>query len=215
MREKVLGHAASLLGGMIHNLNTPLMWIMGRSQLLTVRCEAWEKLRTMSDEDFLKTKDKNTKDLDSINQGTEKIDAILKNLSYKVQMATEGITAIEIRDYLRNEMDFMLSDMRFKHETKLELRIDDSRSFYTRLDYNALSWAITSIINIIIDSTAKGRTIRVGFSGDTISITCSEITFNPEIKDTIDLACSSLREYSVISASDTEGMTVRLKLKGD
>jgi hypothetical protein len=215
MREKVLGHAASLLGGMIHNLNTPLMWIMGRSQLLMARNEIWEKLRTMSDEDFLKTKDKNTKDLDSITQGTDKIDAILKNLSYKVQMSTEGFTAIEIRDYLRNEMDFLLADMRFKHETKLELNIDDSRSFYTKLDYNALSWAVTSIIGIIISSTSKGRTIRVGFSGDTISITCPEIAFDPGIKDSIDSACSSLREYSAVSASDNEGMTIRLKLKGN
>jgi hypothetical protein len=215
MKENVLGHTASLLGGMIHNLNTPLMWIMGRSQLLMARNEAWEKLRTMSDEDFLKTKEKNIKDLDSIDQGTEKIDAILKNLSYKIQMATEGFTAIEIREYLMNEMDFLLADMRFKHETKLELNIDDSRSFYTRLDYNALSWAVTSIIGIIIGSTDKGRTIRIGFSGDTIVITCPEINFNAELKVAVESACSSLREYSTFSVCNAEGMTVRMKLKGD
>ncbi len=215
MKENVLGHTASLLGGVIHNLNTPLMWIMGRSQLLMARNDAWEKLKTMSDEDFFKTKDKNTKDLDSINQGTEKIDAILKNLSYKVQMATEGFAAIEIREYLVNEMDFMLADMRFKHETKLELKIDDSRTFYTKLDYNALSWAMTSIIGIIMGSSEKGRTIRVGFSGDTIVVTCPEIIFNEELKAAVESACASLREYSAVSVCDTEGMTVRMKLKGD
>jgi hypothetical protein len=215
MKENVLAHTASLLGGVIHNLNTPLMWIMGRSQLLMARNEAWEKLRAMSDEDFLKTKDKNTKDLDSINQGTEKIDAILKNLGYKIQMATEGFTAIEIGEYLVNEMDFLLADMRFKHETKLELKIDDSRSFYTKLDYNALSWAMISIIGIIMGSTDKGRTIRIGFSGDTIVVTCPEIIFNAEIKVAVESACSSLMEYSTVSVCDTEGMTVRIKLKGD
>lgn len=213
MKDKVLGHAASLLGGMIHNLNTPLMWIMGRSQLLMSRNETLEKLRTMNDEDFQKTKEKNTKDIDSINQGAEKIDFILKNLSYKVQMATEGFTAIELREYLKSEMDFLFADMRFKHETKLELNIDGARSYYTKLDYNALSWAVTSIVSLMIDTTEKGRTIRAGFSGDTISIVCPEVNFTPEIKETIETACSGLKEYAVISVCETDGLTVRLRIK--
>ncbi len=213
MKDKVLGHAASLLGGMIHNLNTPLMWIMGRSQLLMSRNETLEKLRTMNDDDFQKTKEKNIKDIDSINQGAEKIDFILKNLSYKVQMATEGFTAIELREYLKSEMDFLFADMRFKHETKLELNIDGARSCYTKLDYNALSWAVTSIVSLMIDTTEKGRTIRAGFSGDTIQIVCPEVNFTPEIKETIDTACLALKEYAVISVCETDGLTVRLRIK--
>ncbi|HQP31463.1 MAG TPA: histidine kinase dimerization/phospho-acceptor domain-containing protein, partial [Deltaproteobacteria bacterium] len=84
MREQVLGHVGTLLGGLIHNLNTPLMWIMGRSQLLQARNETIEKLKDASLEEILKVKEKNNKDIESIAQGADKIDHILKAVSYKV-----------------------------------------------------------------------------------------------------------------------------------
>jgi hypothetical protein len=215
MKEKVLAHMASVMGGVIHNLNTPLMWIMGRSQLLQTRNSNFENLMTMTEDEVLKAKEKNSKDIDSIALGADKIDRILKALSYKVQLATEGYTAIEIREYLNNEMEYMLADMRFKHETKFSMNLDESRSFYTRLDYNALSWAVVYIISVMIDMTGKGRTITVGFSGDAISITCPEMVFSADIKASIERECASLKAYATVSVCDASGMTARLVLKGE
>lgn len=213
MKEKVLGHIALHLGGIIHNLNTPLMWIMGRSQLLQSRLAAFDSIRSMSDDDISKLKEKAAKDIESINQGSEKIDQILKNISYKIQMANEGYNAIEIREYLTNEMEYMLGDMGFKHETRLELNIDPSRSFYTKLNYNSLSWAIISIIEEIMESTSKGRTIKIDFSGTTISINCPDIVFSDEIKSRIEDQCRELREDAAISICDLSGLTVRIVFK--
>ncbi|HON95743.1 MAG TPA: histidine kinase dimerization/phospho-acceptor domain-containing protein, partial [Deltaproteobacteria bacterium] len=115
MKDRILAHMGSLLGGVVHNLNTPLMWVMGRAQLIQSRTERVESYRELSDEDLATFREKNTKDISSILEGAEKIDAILKGLGYKIQMVNEGYTSVELREYLEMETNFLLADMRFKH----------------------------------------------------------------------------------------------------
>ncbi|HPE45275.1 MAG TPA: hypothetical protein PK380_05330, partial [Deltaproteobacteria bacterium] len=142
MKDRILAHMGSLLGGVVHNLNTPLMWVMGRAQLIQSRTERVESYRELSDEDLATFREKNTKDISSILEGAEKIDAILKGLGYKIQMVNEGYTSVELREYLEMETNFLLADMRFKHDTKREIQLN-SRSRYAKVDYNALSCAVT------------------------------------------------------------------------
>lgn len=215
MKDKVLGHVGSLLGGVIHNLNTPLMWIMGRSQLVQARNENLERLKDMPLEEILKIKEKNQKDIESIGQGADKIDQILKAISYKVQMASEGVAAVEIKEYLTNELDFLLADMRFKHETKVEININGTRSLYVKINYNALSWAITQTIDAILKATEKGRTLKVGFANGIITIACPEMKLTPETRQAIETACAGLQEAAVIHISDTDGFTITLGIKAD
>jgi len=215
MKENVLGHVGTLLGGLIHNLNTPLMWIMGRSQLIQARNENLEKLKDATLEEILKIKEKNNKDIESIAQGADKIDHILKAVSYKVQMATEGITAIELREYLANEMDFMLADMRFKHETKVELDIKDAKSHYVKVDYNALSWAVTQTISLIINATEKGRSLKISLKNGIIAIACKEMTLTPEIKTAIEEVCAGLKDAAVIRMHTQAGFEITIGIKGN
>jgi len=215
MKENVLGHVGSLLGGLIHNLNTPLMWIMGRSQLIQARNESLEKLKDASLEEILKVKEKNNKDIESIAQGADKIDHILKAISYKVQMATEGITAIELREYLTNEMDFMLADMHFKHESKVELDINGARSHYVKVDYNALSWAVTQTISLIIKATEKGRGLKISLANGIIVIACKEMTCTPEIKAAIEEVCAGLKEAAVVRMHTDNGFEITIGIKGN
>lgn len=214
MKENVLGHVGTLLGGLIHNLNTPLMWIMGRSQLLQTRNETLEKLKDATLEEILKVKEKNNKDIESIGQGADKIDHILKAVSYKVQMATEGITAIELREYLANEMDFMLADMHFKHESKVELDINGARSHYVKVDYNALSWAVTQTISLIIKATEKGRGLKISFANGIIAIASKEMTLTPEIKTAIEEVCAGLKDAAVIRMHTDNGFEITIGIKG-
>ena len=215
MKERVFSHAGSLLGGVIHNLNTPLMWIMGRAQLLEARNETLEKLNGLPTEELQEIKKKNNKDIASIIEGTKKIDNILKTISYKVQMANEGTTVIDLREYLTMEMDFLMADMRFKHETKLEVVIDETKSCYVRADYNALSLSITGIINIIINTTNKGRLIKVLLEDGTIKIMCPDITMAPEINEEINAACEKLCTIADIFTDDANGLDISIKIKRD
>lgn len=123
MKEKVLAHIGSLVGGLVHNLNTPLMWIMGRAQLLQSRNEKFDSFRDIPDDQFATLKEKNDKDLHSIQEGADKIDHILKALGYKIQMVSEGHTSIELREYLDMELNFLMADMRFKHETRRDVKL--------------------------------------------------------------------------------------------
>ena len=127
MKERNLAHMGSLLGGVVHNLNTPLMWVMGRAQLLQSRNERFETFKNLPQDDLIKIKEKNDKDISSILEGAEKIDGILKGLGYKIQMVNEGYTSVELREYLEMETNFLLADMRFKHDTKREIWLN-SRS---------------------------------------------------------------------------------------
>ncbi len=212
MKEKVLAHIGSLMGGLVHNLNTPLMWIMGRAQLLQSRSEKIDSFRTMPDEEFSVIKEKNLKDLRSIQEGADKIDYILKALGYKIQMINEGYTSIELKEYLDMEMNFLMADMRFKHETKKEIKID-SRSCYVKSDYSALSCAVTGIITLFMDSTERGRTLFIGMENSMIRIGCPDLKATPEIRQQAQDLCSGLKERADVTMDESNGFEVSLWIK--
>nr|HPJ08060.1 hypothetical protein [Deltaproteobacteria bacterium] len=194
MKDRILAHMGSLLGGVVHNLNTPLMWVMGRAQLIQSRTERVESYRELSDEDLATFREKNTKDISSILEGAEKIDAILKGLGYKIQMVNEGYTSVELREYLEMETNFLLADMRFKHDTKRDIQLN-TRSHYAKVDYNALSGAFTGVINAIMDHTEKGRTIKVALENGVIHILCPEMKAGDAFRSAINDACSALMTH--------------------
>lgn len=212
MKEKVLAHIGSLMGGMVHNLNTPLMWIMGRAQLLQSRNERFDSFRAMPDEEFSAIREKNNKDLHSIQEGADKIDYILKALGYKIQMVNEGYTSIELKEYLDMELNFLMADMRFKHETKKEVKIDP-KSCYVKSDYSALSYAVTGIINLIMDSTERGRTLQIGMDNGMIRIGCPDLKSTPEIRQQARDLCLGLKDRGDISIDDANGFEVSLWIK--
>ncbi|HQG30726.1 MAG TPA: histidine kinase dimerization/phospho-acceptor domain-containing protein [Deltaproteobacteria bacterium] len=212
MKEKVLAHIGSLMGGMVHNLNTPLMWIMGRAQLIQSRNDKLDGVKALAGEDLSTLKEKNGKDINSIQEGADKIDHILKALGYKIQMINEGYTSIELKEYLEMELNFLMADMRFKHETKKEVNLD-SRSCYVRSDYCALSYAFTGIINTIMSSTDKGRTMQVALDNGTIRIGCPELSLSPEVRQNVESVCCGLKECADIAIDGTNGFEVSLWIK--
>jgi signal transduction histidine kinase len=212
MRERNLAHMGSLLGGVVHNLNTPLMWVMGRAQLLQSRNENFETFKDLPEEDLAKIREKNDKDISSILEGAEKIDGILKGLGYKIQMVNEGYTSVELREYLEMEINFLMADMRFKHDTKREIQLGP-RSCYAKVDYNALSAAVSGTINAVMDLTDKGRTIRISLDSGVINISCPDLKAVEEVRKEIDAACSGLTTRADIIIDDTDGLRVSIALK--
>ncbi len=205
MKDKVIWHAGSLLGGMVHNLNTPLMWVMGRSQLMEARNENMQP--GMSDDQVVKAQEKNAKDLRSIAEGAEKIDYILKGIGYKIQMANEGMTSVELKDYLMHETNFMMGDMRFKHETDTEFDFENSPARYVRVDYNALSWAVVGSINVILENTEKGRSLRVALDNGVIAISSPQLQLDGAVRASLEEACAGLEGAAVVSITP-EGVRI-------
>jgi signal transduction histidine kinase len=212
MKDKLYAHVGSLMGGMVHNLNTPLMWVMGRAQLIESRNDRIEMLSDLSEEEFLTIREKNSKDISSIQDGADRIDQILKSLGYKIQMISEGHTSIELREYLQMEIDFLMADMRFKHETNREITLD-SRSHYVKSDYNALSYAVIGIINTILASTPKGRTLRIVLDDGVIRLGCQDMVVTSEIKQEIEQLCQGLDENADIILEGSEEFEISLCMK--
>ena len=212
MKERNLAHMGSLLGGVVHNLNTPLMWVMGRAQLLQSRNEHFETLKNLSEEELAKTKQKNNKDITSILEGADKIDFILKGLGYKIQMVNEGYTSVELREYLEMEVNFLMADMRFKHDTKRDIQYGP-RSYYAKVDYNALSGAVSGTINAMMDHTGKGRSIKISLDSGIIHISCAELKPDDKVRRVIDEACSDLSPVADVLVDDTSGLKVTIALK--
>ncbi|MBN2298276.1 MAG: HAMP domain-containing histidine kinase [Deltaproteobacteria bacterium] len=212
MKNKVFAHVGSLMGGMVHNLNTPLMWVMGRAQLLEARNEKIETLKDLPEEEILKIKAKNSKDITSIQEGANKIDSILKSLGYKVQMINEGYTSIELKEFLEMETDFLMADMRFKHETHREIALD-SRSHYVKGDYNVLSCCLMGIIDTILNNTEKGRTLRISLDNGTIRLGCPELQYTDKVKQEIENFCGELADTADVVTDTASGFQISLCMK--
>ena len=212
MKEKILAHMGSLLSGVVHNLNTPLMWVMGRAQLVQSRIERLASQDSHSKEEIASVCEKSLKDLGSIIEGAEKIDAILKGLGYKIHMVNEGFTAVELREYLEMEMNFLMADMRFKHDTTKIIELGGS-AHYTKVDYNALSSAVTGVIHTMIDRTNKGRTIRVALNGSVIHLAWPELKPDDETRRAIDEATSPLAPMADIFVDDSDGLAVAITVR--
>ena len=213
MKEKVLAHMGSLMGGMVHNLNTPLMWIMGRSQLLQARNERIEALIGQDPEGLSVIREKNIKDITSIQDGADKIDRILKSLGYKIQMVNEGYTSIELREFLEMETGFLMADMRFKHETVSSLNVGE-RSCYVKCDYNALCHAFTGIIDAVIRATQKGRKLDISLDGGAIRLKCPGLEPTPELMREIEKACQELATgKDLVMEGVPDGLEISLWVK--
>jgi hypothetical protein len=212
MKERNLAHMGSLLGGVVHNLNTPLMWVMGRAQLLQARNEKLETLKDFSDDELDKIKQKNEKDITSILEGADKIDSILKGLGYKIQMVNEGYTSVELREFMEMEVNFLMADMRFKHDTKRDIQYGP-RSCYAKVDYNALSGAVSGTINAMMDHTVKGRSLKISLDNGIIHISCAELKLDGTVRREIEEAVSDLSPVADVLLDDTSGLKVTIALK--
>jgi len=95
-----------LLGGLIHNLNTPLMGCTGRVELLQMKME-------------------DDRNLNQIAIQLDKINAILVASAYILDKDnTDSVTMIDMKPLLENYFTFLYTDMRFKHQVEKEINLE-------------------------------------------------------------------------------------------
>lgn len=103
------------IGGIAHNINTPLTAIMGRKELLQLRLG---KLRDAAGNPSDAELEKCFNDLDIISQCCEKIDDALKNSVRTSSSILRPQTAwIQLDQVLKSVLTFLNADMEFKHKT--------------------------------------------------------------------------------------------------
>jgi signal transduction histidine kinase len=93
------------LSGLIHNLNTPLMGISGRIELMQMK---------FGDD----------KNITQVITQLDKINATLTNIAYLIEKEQSNKdSGFDLKVLLENYFDFLTTDMRFKHKVEKEISL--------------------------------------------------------------------------------------------
>jgi nitrogen-specific signal transduction histidine kinase len=145
-----------LFQGLAHNLNTPLSAVMARGEMLG------ERLRKLKDDgggekkekegSFESRLDKNLRDAEVIVANAMKISEIIRNMMQKgLQEGEESPQMLNLSCLLKEELQFLESDMKFKHEIKKSYFLEDSIP-YIKGVYFHFSQSFTNIISNAMES---------------------------------------------------------------
>jgi len=142
--------------GIAHNLNTPLSAVMARGEMLVERLRKLkegdregEKEREVSFESKL---DKNIRDAEVIVANAMKLSEIIRNMMQKgIQEGEETPQMLNLSYLLKEELQFLESDMKFKHEIKKRYFLDESIPYINGV-YFHFSQSFTNIIRNAIES---------------------------------------------------------------
>jgi signal transduction histidine kinase len=138
-----------LLAGFIHNINSPLMGISGRFELLELK---------YPDE----------KSLPHINTQIEKVDQMLTNLAYLLNIEqSDNNTEIDLNDLLINFETFMHADKRYKNPVTKEI------SFFSHvMNINPadLINVLYKIFDYMLEFSEEGALFRLSNNKNIISI---------------------------------------------
>ncbi len=120
-----LAFTGSLLNGTAHNINTPLSSILGRADILRLRVD--RLLASMHDQDVLQELEKSRRDINLIIDNCNRVSGLVKNTVHRCTTAIQNtMQPVNIAVVLREDLEFFLSDMEFKHNIEKIFRIDTS-----------------------------------------------------------------------------------------
>ena len=120
-----LAHIGSLIKGILHNMNSPLTAVLGRSEMLRFRLE---KLKGSSaDAEINELVKKSINDIEIIIENCTKVNSVTSNLMQKsISCVSEDKENLNLSMLFNNELMFMSGNMEFKHNIKKDTRIADN-----------------------------------------------------------------------------------------
>lgn len=149
-RISAIGMMAS---GIAHNINSPVMAILGTSQLLMMKSGESEELKSIMDQ-------------------AKKISDIVKNLTYKGRSEAEKTpVTLDINRLLREELRFLETDLFFKHNVQKDYQFQEPLPTIQAV-YSDFSRSLGNIIRNSLDamyqSPTKKLTVRTYFDDEWI-----------------------------------------------
>jgi signal transduction histidine kinase len=140
-----LAHAGSLFQGTAHNINTPLTSILGRAEIVRLRLDRLKQ--SITDQELLHTLDTCRKDIGRIVENCNKVSTYVTNAAHRCSASIQStVKPVNIACVLRDDLEFLMSDMEFKHNIEIKYQIETdipaingapvhfSNSFYEILD---------------------------------------------------------------------------------
>jgi len=146
-----------LFHGIAHNLNTPLSAIMARGEMLLERLRKIREESGGREDAFGSQLDKNLRDAEVVVANATKLSDIIKNMMHKgIQEGEENPQMLNLIYLLKEELQFLESDMKFKHEIKKNYFLDDSLP-YIKGVYSHFSQSFTNIIRNAMESIEQSE----------------------------------------------------------
>ncbi len=120
-----------LFSGIIHNLNSPIMGVSGRLELIAFR-------------------QPDLKGLDKITSQIEKINEILSSIAFLVEKDMNNDERdLDLKEVMKNIDKLFFANMKYKHKMSIETNFDDSLMLKTKP--TSLINTITNVIEEIVE----------------------------------------------------------------
>ena len=154
--QEQLRSLITLVGGLAHNVRSPLTAIMGRAELIGVRQpELREQMRSIVSE-------------------CERINGMLQGVTGKLALEAEmDPRPVNLNDLVERECEFMRFDRHFKHEIEKEYTLADQLPSVSAV-YGVLARVFAALVqNAVIamrDAAEWRLVITTESSGDTVSL---------------------------------------------
>ena len=187
-----------LLSGLIHNLNSPLMGLSGRIELLQMKFD-------------------DEKSFNQINTQIDKINDMLTNAAYLLDKDhLDRPIEIDLSKFLENYFFFLNTDTRFKHQIEKELNFQSHLIYINPSDLlNLLHTIIDYLLSFIDDETTIIATNTVEETNPVINITLkrqtdidNELNIDKEIKE--NLLENDLTIYTVTHSLESSQINVKI-----
>lgn len=150
--------------GIAHNLNTPLSAVMARAEMLVERLEGLKKVEEERENAFESKLDKSIRDAGVIVANATKLSVIIRNMMQKgLQESEETPQMLNLSHLLKEELQFLESDMKFKHELKKSYSLDESVPFIDGV-YFHFSQSFVNIIRNAMESIDKSEVKELSIS---------------------------------------------------
>ena len=139
-----------LFSGIIHNLNSPIMGVSGRLELIAFR-------------------QPDLKGLDKISSQLDKINGILSSIAFLVEKDMNNDPRdLDIKDTMINIDKLFFANMKYKHKMSVETNFENSIMMKTKPA--SLINAITNIIEEVVDKCDDDSNLTLNYKSDNDSV---------------------------------------------
>ena len=178
-----LAGMGELLDGLAHNFNTPLSAVVARAEMLRDRLQGikQETQTGAADDPLLSKLDKSIRDAEVIVTNALKLSDNIKNMMNKrLHEDDDAPQMISLNQLIREDLQFLEADMKFKHEITKTCSLDESLPAVKGV-YHHFSQSIIQIIrNIsVVSCYLKLRLVYAWLVFPSRSATVNPTTYSP------------------------------------
>lgn len=162
-----------MIQGIIHNMNTPISTIKGGLDLLSMSFK-----KDMDNNVPRPDYEKYRKRIERLMTGTDNLIDIVKNM--KTRSKNESVNEpvdIDINELIENELEFLRSNMFFKHQVKKDINLTPSLPKINAI-YSEISLIIGNVVSnaldAMYDTPIKEIIIKSELNGKNIDITVQD-----------------------------------------